>query len=51
MEIYKHGGVTLVEPLLDIFQLIRETIPVDLKEAKIVTSFKKGGISLLSIAG
>ena len=61
-EVFKAGGVTLTKTLLELFQRIWniEKIPADLKDANIVTIFKKGnksecgnyrGISLLSIAG
>ena len=57
-EVYKHGGTTLVHRL---FQKIwdNEEVPQELKDASIVTIFKKGnrtecgnyrGISLLSVA-
>ena len=62
VEVYKNGGKCLHEALLKLFQRMwaSENIPADLKNAKIVTIFKKGnkfecgnfrGISLLSIAG
>lgn len=62
VEIYKDGGPALEVCLLDLFHAIwkTETIPDDLKDANIVTIFKKGdktdcgdyrGISLLSVAG
>ena len=61
-EIYKNGGPGLIQSLLDLFLMIwdKETLPADLKDANIVTIFKKGertlcgnyrGISLLSISG
>ena len=61
-EVYKHGGTTLVHHLHRLFLKIwdNEEIPQELKDAAIVTIFKKGsrtecgnyrGISLLSVAG
>lgn len=61
-EIYKNGGPELTQRLFDLFLKIweSETLPADLRNANIVTIFKKGnktecgnyrGISLLSIAG
>lgn len=61
-EVFKHGGPTLSKKLHRLFTLIwtTESIPDDLRDALIVTIFKKGdktvcgnyrGISLLSIAG
>jgi hypothetical protein len=61
-EVLKAGGDTMTEQLLKLFVTIwrSENIPSDLRDAIIVTIFKKGdksqcgdcrGISLLSIAG
>ena len=61
-EVYKHGGAALVRHLHRIFLKIWKTeeVPQELKDASIVTIFKKGcrtecgnyrGISLLSVAG
>lgn len=61
-EVYKFGGPQLTSRLHDLFTRIWETeqVPSDLKDAMIVTIFKKGdrsvcgnyrGIALLSIAG
>ena len=61
-EVYKHGGTTLVHHLHRLFLKIwdNEEVPQELKDATIVTIFKKGsrsecgnyrGISLLSVAG
>ena len=61
-EVYKHGGAALVRHLHRIFLKIwkNEEVPQELKDASIVTIFKKGcrtecgnyrGISLLSVAG
>ena len=57
-EVYKHGGTVLVRHLHRLFLKIWtiEEVPQDLKDASIVTIFKKGsgnyrGISLLSVAG
>ena len=61
-ELYKHGGDTLLQKLIDLFCRMwdEEVIPQQLKEASIVHLFKKGncqlcdnyrGISLLTIAG
>ena len=61
-EVYKHGGTTLVHHLHRLFLKIwdNEEVPQELKDASIVTIFKKGsrtecgnyrGISLLSVAG
>ena len=61
-EMYKHGGTTLVHHLHRLFLKIwdNEEVPQELKDASIVTIFKKGcrtecgnyrGISLLSVAG
>ena len=61
-EVNKHGGATLVRHLHRIFLKIwnNEEVPQELKDASIVTIFKKGsrtecgncsGISLLSVAG
>ena len=61
-EVYKHGGTTLVRHLHRLFLKIwkNEEVPQELKDASIVTIFKKGsrtecvnyrGISLLSVAG
>ena len=61
-EIFKNGGKYLSDKILELFRLIweRESLHPDLRDANIVTIFKKGskldcgnyrGISLLSIAG
>ena len=61
-EVYKHGGTTLVHYLYRMFLKIwdNEEVPQELKDASIVTIFKKGsrtecgnyrGFSLLSVAG
>ena len=61
-EVYKHGGTALVRHLHRLFLKIwkHEEVPQELKDASIVTIFKKGsrtecgnyrGISLLSVAG
>ena len=61
-EVYKHGGAALVRHLHRLFLKIwkNEEVPQELKDASIVTIFKKGsrteygnyrGISLLSVAG
>ena len=61
-EVYKHGGTTLVHHLHRLFLKIwdNEEVPQELKDASIVTIFKKGsrtecgnyrGISPLSVAG
>ena len=46
-EVFKAGGVTLMRTLLELFQSIwnNEKIPTDLKDANIVTIFKKGNKS------
>ena len=62
-EIYRHGGIHLAKELSKLFKIIWESelVPQDLKDASIVTIFKRKGdrsecgnhrgISLLSIAG
>lgn len=62
-EIYKEGGMSLVEKLHHLFELIwdQEKVPQDLKDASIIHLYKRKGnrqacnnhrgISLLSIAG
>ena len=61
-EVYTHGGAALVRHLHRLFLKIwkNEEVPQELKDASIVTIFKKGrrtecgnyrGISLLSVAG
>ena len=62
-EIYRHGGTHLAKELSKLFKIIWESelVPQDLKDASIVTIFKRKGdrsecgnlrgISLLSIAG
>ena len=61
-EVYKHGGTILVHHLHRLFLKIwdNEEVPQELKDASIVTIFKKGsrtecgnyrGISLLPVAG
>ena len=61
-DMYKHGGTTLVHHLHRLFLKIwdNEEVPQEVKDASIVTIFKKGsrtecgnyrGISLLSVAG
>ena len=61
-EVYKYGGTALVRHLHRLFLKIwkHEEVPQELKDASIVTIFKKGsrtecgnyrGISLLSVAG
>lgn len=61
-EVFKHGGTKLAKKLHGLFTLVwtTEKIPDELRDALIVTIFKKGdrticgnyrGISLLSIAG
>ncbi|XP_069960323.1 RNA-directed DNA polymerase from mobile element jockey [Cherax quadricarinatus] len=62
-EVYKEGGMALVEKLHQLFQLVwqHETVPQDFKDASIMHLYKRKGnrqacdnhrgISLLSIAG
>ena len=61
-EVYKHGGTTLVHHLNSLFLKTwdNDEVPQELKDASIMTIFKKGsrtecgnyrGISLLSVAG
>ena len=62
VELYKHGGDTLLQKLTDLFSRMwdDEVIPQQLKDASIIHLYKKGnrqhcdnyrGISLLAIAG
>lgn len=62
-EVYRHGGIQIAKQLLKLYKVIwnTELVPQDLKDASIVTIYKRKGdksdcgnhrgISLLSIAG